>query len=137
MSEPADVPPEILERLRGMCLGFPETHEEAAWIGTRWRIRGKTFAHVYTRPDETGKPLCRMTFRSPLDEVAGLTGSGHPFFKPDWSPEVVGMVLDDDTDWVEVAELLTESYRVRAPKKLAAQAEVPEGERGGREEGWR
>jgi hypothetical protein len=28
------------------------------------------------------------------------------------------MVLDDDTDWVEVAELVTESYRTCAPQKL-------------------
>jgi hypothetical protein len=30
------------------------------------------------------------------------------------------MVLDDDTDWEEVRELVTESYCVLAPKKLVA-----------------
>lgn len=33
-------------------------------------------------------------------------------------PESV--VIGDDTDWDEVAELVTESYRVLAPKKLTA-----------------
>jgi hypothetical protein len=28
------------------------------------------------------------------------------------------MVIDDDTDWAEVADLVTESYRVCAPQKL-------------------
>jgi hypothetical protein len=29
------------------------------------------------------------------------------------------MVIDGDTDWAEVADLVTESYRICAPKKLA------------------
>jgi hypothetical protein len=28
------------------------------------------------------------------------------------------MVIDDDTDWGEVSDLVTESYRVSAPRKL-------------------
>jgi hypothetical protein len=32
---------------------------------------------------------------------------------------VVGMVLDAHTDWTEVAELLTESFCIQAPKRLA------------------
>jgi hypothetical protein len=41
-----------------------------------------------------------------------------PFYKPSWSPTIVGMVIDADTDWAEVADLVTESYRVCAPQKL-------------------
>jgi hypothetical protein len=50
---------------------------------------------------------------------------GYPFFKPGWGADVVGMVLDDDVDWDEVAELLTESYCVLAPKRLATMADRP------------
>lgn len=131
MTEPGDVPPDILEQLRAICLGLPETHEELAWVGIRWRIRKRTFAHVltidpdhqmaYARAAATDEPVCVLTFRSPADEIAGLVTSGHPFFKPGWGPDVMGMVLDDDVDWQEVAELLTESYCVLAPKKLAAE----------------
>ena len=42
-----------------------------------------------------------------------------PFYKPPWSPTIVGMVLDAQTDWSEVAELVTESYRFCAPQKLS------------------
>jgi hypothetical protein len=31
--------------------------------------------------------------------------------------------LSDDTDWEEVRELVTESYRAHAPKELAARLE--------------
>ena len=131
MTEPGDVPPDILEQLRPICLGLPETYEELAWVGLRWRVRKRTFAHVlvvdpdhqmaYARAVGSDEPLCVLTFRSPADEIAGPVTSGHPFYKPGWGLDVVGMVLDDNVDWEEVAELLTESYCVLAPKKLAAQ----------------
>ncbi|HEY2812382.1 MAG TPA: MmcQ/YjbR family DNA-binding protein [Acidimicrobiales bacterium] len=30
------------------------------------------------------------------------------------------MIIDDNADWDEVAELITDSYCIQAPKKLAA-----------------
>ncbi|MEU7846760.1 MmcQ/YjbR family DNA-binding protein [Micromonospora parva] len=135
MTAPGDVPPEVLDRLRPICLGLPETYEEPAWVGIRWRIRKRTFAHVLTvdpdrqqvhaRAAALDRPACLLTFRSPLDEIAGLLGMGHPFYKPDWAPNVLGMIVDEDTDWEEVGELLTESYCVLAPKRLAAQVGPP------------
>ena len=55
-----------------------------------------------------------------------LRNAGHPFFYAGWGRDVVGMVLEDATDWDEVAELLTESYCVLAPKKLVALVDRPE-----------
>jgi hypothetical protein len=137
MTGPADVPPEILDQLRPICLGLPETYEEPAWIGTRWRIRQRTFAHVYTvepdhplapaLPGATDEPICLLTFRSPGDEIDALVASGHPFAKADWGVNVVRMVLDRGVDWTEVAELLTESYLLLAPKRLAALVSRPPG----------
>ncbi|GGM67821.1 MmcQ/YjbR family DNA-binding protein [Dactylosporangium sucinum] len=114
MTDPDDVPDTYLSRLRAICGALPETQEQPAWIGTRWRVRQKTIAHVYMREDG-----CVVTFRSPGDEIAGLLAGGPPFAKAEWGTDVVVMTLSDDTDWEEVAELLTESYRVQAPKRLA------------------
>jgi hypothetical protein len=129
VSGPGDVPAELLDHLRPICLGFPEAYEEPAWTGTRWRIRKRTFAHVltvdpeheraYARAAKTDEPVSLMTFRAPMGEIGGLIASGYPFFKPDWGPDVVGMFLEDRVDWAEVAELLTDSYCILAPKKLA------------------
>jgi hypothetical protein len=109
-------------------LALPDAYEEDAWTGVRWRVRNKTFAHVlvaqkgYTSAyrDLTGvaDPTTVLTFRSSVDELLALTRAGPPFYQPPWSPTVVGMVLDGDTDWDEVAELVTESYRFCAPRKL-------------------
>lgn len=124
MPEYADVPDRVLDELRAICLALPETHEEQAWTGRRWRIRTRTFAHVLTVDSPRG-PVTVVTFRSSGDELDVLFKTGHPFFRPGWGSNVVGMVLEDGVDWSEVRELLTESYCVLAPKKLAALVERP------------
>lgn len=138
MTDPGDVPLDILRRLRPICLGLPETYEEPAWVGIRWRIRQRTFAHVYAaRSDHpmayavtaaADSPVYVMTFRSPGGEIEALVRGGYPFYKPDWGPDVVGIVLGadgDGVDWEEIGELLTESYCVQAPKRLAAKVDRP------------
>jgi hypothetical protein len=120
----ADVPADVEARLRALCLALPETSEEQAWSGRRWCIRRRTFAHVLTIDSEEG-PTTVMTFRSEGPELEVLRASGHPFFRPGWGTNTVGMVLDGEVDWDEVSELLTESYCVLAPQKLAARVDRP------------
>lgn len=130
-----EVPAAIVRRLRKICTALPEVHEENAWTGKRWRIRTRTFAHVlavednsspaFVRATGTSEPVVVMTFRSMGPELVALRNAGHPFFAPGWGHNVVGIVLGDDTDWGEVAELLADSYCVLAPKKLAALVDPP------------
>ncbi|HEV7761488.1 MAG TPA: MmcQ/YjbR family DNA-binding protein [Acidimicrobiales bacterium] len=122
--EYADVPPEVLEALRAICLGLPETHEEQAWTGRRWVVRKRTFAHVLAVDSPQGSSVV-MTFRSAEPELTVLRASGHPFFRPGWGDNVVGMVVDDGVDWDEVTELVTESFCVLAPQKLVALVDRP------------
>jgi hypothetical protein len=124
MPEYIDEPTEILAKLRSICSQLPEAYEEPAWAGTRWRIRKRTFAHLHT-VDGEGGPVTWLKFRSRGPELDALMATGYPFFSGGYGTDVVGMVLDGRTDWTEVAELLTESYRLFAPKRLAAQATRP------------
>jgi hypothetical protein len=124
----------VVARLAATALSLPEAYEEDAWTGVRWRIRTKTFAHVMVGQegyesafrDITGivEPTTVLTFRSSGDELLALVHAGLPFYRPPWSPTIVGMVLDDATDWAEVAELVTESYRCCAPQKLLRQLDA-------------
>lgn len=137
MTNPGEVPADTVSRLRAVCVALPETYEERAWVGTRWRVRGKTFGHVlvvhrghppaYARAAGVDGPVTVLTFRSSGPELDALTHAGDPFFSPPWHPAVIGMRLDGGTDWTEVAELLTESYCVLAPRKLAALVQRPAG----------
>jgi hypothetical protein len=129
MAARGDVPPKILEALRSICLALPDAYEEAAWVGTRWRIRTKTFAHVltidagwppaYARAAHTDGPTTVLMFRSTGEELGVLRNTGHPFFAPVWRGDEVGMIIDAKTDRTEIAELLTDSYCALAPKALA------------------
>ena len=128
----------FLAGLRPIALGLPETYEERAWVGTRWRVRGRTFAHVleivagrpqsHARAAGTAGPRWILTFRSSGLELETLRRTGPPFFAAPWRGDEVGMFLDGDVDWEEVAELLTDSYCLLAPKRLAASiARPPDG----------
>ncbi len=135
MSRPPRIEPsgEVVARIGSTALALPDAYEEDAWTGVRWRVRGKTFAHVlvaqegYTSAyrDVTGvtAPTTVLSFRSAGDELLALVNAGPPFYRPPWSPTVVGMVLESGTDWEEVAELVTESYRFCAPATLVRRLE--------------
>jgi hypothetical protein len=135
VAQHAEVPVEIVAGIRSVCLALPESYEERAWVGTRWRIRKRTFAHVltvdsgwppaYARAAGVNGPIAMLMFRSSGAELNGLRTAGHPFFGPPWRADEVGMVLDADVDWNEVAELLTESYCTLAPTKLVKAVNRP------------
>jgi hypothetical protein len=131
MTDRPDVPAEILAALRPICLRLPEAYEEDAWVGTRWRVRKRTFAHVlmiaggwppaYARAADDDGPVCVFMFRSRGAELGVLRASGRPFFAPVWRSDEVGMILDENSDWDEVVELVTESYCALAPRALREQ----------------
>jgi predicted DNA-binding protein (MmcQ/YjbR family) len=112
------VPEYVERRLREICLALPEAREEHAWVGTRWKIRARTFAHVLGVDVPGSDPLIVLSFRSSGEELHVLSMTGHPFFVLGWGRDAMGMVLDDTTNWDEVRELVKESFCLLAPKKL-------------------
>jgi hypothetical protein len=70
--------------------------------------------------DPTGKPVPLLVLRADPDERDALLSIGHPFFAPRTGRGRIGVLLNDDTDWEEIRELVIESYRALAPKKLSA-----------------
>lgn len=118
-----EVPDSLLQRLRVVFDRFPKSHEEAAWIGVRWRVGQATIAHVFGGEDQ----VFRITFRAEPAEVMAFQHLGPPYFKAGWGGNVVGLALDRHTDWDELVELLTDSYCIQAPARLAAQVSRPGG----------
>ncbi|MEV0681985.1 MmcQ/YjbR family DNA-binding protein [Actinosynnema sp. NPDC050436] len=134
MADYPDVPEEVLAQVRARCMALPEVYEEQAWRGTRWRVGQRAFAHLLEV--DGGKPASYaeasgvesgsvLTFRATGPELLALSVAPRPFFKPRWSANVVGLLLDADTDWEEVGELLVESFCASAPKRLAGLVERP------------
>ena len=136
MTKEIAVPGTVLAHLRSCCLALPEVAEEEAWAGTRWVVRGQNFAQVlmiadgwppaYAAAAGTVGPACVLTFRCLRDEVEAFRQAGAPFFVPVWFPNIVGIELGEDVDWAQVDELVTDSYCVLAPRRLAALVAHPE-----------
>jgi len=68
----------------------------------------------------------RIIFRAEGDEVLAFEHLGEPYFRAGWGSNVVGLLVDAATDWDEMAELLTDSYCLQAPARLAEQVQRPD-----------
>ncbi len=116
-----DVPDEMAKRLVAIMAELPQCEVEDAWVGVRWRVGQATVAHVFGGEDQ----LIRITFRAEPEEVMAFQHLGEPYFRAEWGRDVVGLVLDERTDWGELAELLTDSFCIQAPDYLARQVPRP------------
>jgi hypothetical protein len=111
-----------LARLRKVCLALPEAHEVEAWGEPTFRVRNKLFA-MYAAPHNHhggGRPAvwCKA---APGNQALMVRAEPERYFVPPYvGPSGwVGVWLDRNPDWSEVKELMTDSYRLVAPKKLA------------------
>ena len=112
-----------LVRLRKLCLALPDAHEVEAWGEPTFRVRNKLFA-MFAAPNNHhggGRPAvwCKA---APGNQSIMVRASPRRFFVPPYvGPSGwVGIWLDRNPDWDEVADLLRDSYRLIAPKKLVA-----------------
>ena len=110
---------EPLDRLRAICLALPETTEKASWetIPT-FRVRDKIFAQYETREDRPA-----LWCKAPPGAQGVLVGADpQRFFVPPYVGHIgwIGLWLDVPVDWDEAADLVEQSYRMTAPKRLLA-----------------
>jgi hypothetical protein len=124
---PIEVPEDILERVRTLCLALPEVTVRVDGSRTRTRstahsfdIRRRSFCLLVAGEGPTGKPVPLLVLRTDPDEREVLLSVGQPFFASRAGRDRIGVLLTDGTDWEEIRELVTESYRILAPKKLTA-----------------
>ena len=106
------------ERLRAICLSLPEAEERETWDSPTYRVRDKIFA---MQQQGDGRPS--VWCKAPPGSQMVLGGSDpERFFAPPYlGPKGwVAMRLDRRPDWTEVAALIRRSYRLIAPRKLAA-----------------
>jgi hypothetical protein len=89
---------------------------------TAWSfdIRRRSFCLLVAVKGPTGAPAPMLVLRADPGDREALLSFGHPFFAPRAGPGRIGVRLTGDSDWEEIRELVIESYRVLAPKKLTA-----------------
>ncbi len=112
-----------LVQVRKICLRLPEAIEQETWEIPTFRVRAKIFV-MYTDHDD--RPA--IWLKAPPGSQTILVGADRDrFFVPPYVGHKgwVGVHLDQRPNWREVAQLVERSYRMTAPKRLAALVPAP------------
>ena len=112
------LPDHLLQSLREICLSFPETEE--IWEGSVgapvWKTGGKIFAMQHQMD---GRPSLWM--KAPPGAQEMLIGTAPDrYFRPPYVGHKgwVGAWLDETTAWPEIDDLIDDSWRMTAKKRL-------------------
>jgi hypothetical protein len=110
-----------LARVRAHCLSLPETSERLSHGAPTFFIREKR-AFVTVHDDHHGDGRLALWCAAPEGAQAGLVDAAPDrYFIPAYvaSRGWVGVRLDRDTPWDEIAGVIEDAYVVRAPARLA------------------
>ena len=109
---------EALKQLREICLALPEASEQGGVGNPSFKVRDKIFAMRHAMEGRMSM-WCKA-----LPGVQDILVDANPkrFFVPPYVGHHgwVGIWLDGELDWEEIADLVRESYRMTAPKRLSA-----------------
>lgn len=108
-----------LNTLRAICLALPEASEEGGVGNPTFKVRGKIFAMRHP-VDGRMSVWCKAAQGA---QGALTHTSPQNFFVPPYVGHHgwIGAWLDANLDWDHMSELIEESYRMTAPKRLLAQ----------------
>lgn len=120
MTSPAPNGP--LARLRELCLALPETTERLSHGEPTWFVRDKKVFVSYADHHHDDR-LGFWCAAAPGVQEALVASDPVRFFRPPYVGHRgwLGVYLDVDVDWAEVAELVADAYRAVAPKRLVAE----------------
>jgi predicted DNA-binding protein (MmcQ/YjbR family) len=111
------------ERIMELCLALPEGTSTSSGDHVQFQVRGKTFAYYLS--DHHGDGVVALCCKAaPGDQDLLFRLDPKRYLVPAYlgARGWVSLRVDMPTiDWDEVAELATNSYRLVARKKLAAQ----------------
>jgi hypothetical protein len=112
----------LAERVGTICLALPEAAERLSHGAPTWFVRGKSFATLWAHGHHDHE-FPHLWVAGPPGAQQELTGSEPDrFFRPPYvgGRGWIGVRLDRDPDWAEIAELCQDAYRVIAPARLVA-----------------
>ena len=109
-----------LEELRRLCLTLPETTERLSHGEPTWFVRDKKTFVMYAEHHH-GARLAFWCAAAPGVQQELVAEDPERFFRPPYVGHRgwLGVYLDVELDWSEIAELVTDAYRQIAPKSLS------------------
>jgi len=114
-----------LERLRALCLGLPETTERLSHGEPTWFVRDKKVFVTYSDNHHDDR-LGFWCAAPPGAQEVLLEAAPERFFRPPYVGHRgwLGVRLDVEVDWDEVAMLVQDAYRTIAPTRLVAELDA-------------
>ena len=113
----------LAERLRAICLALPEVTERLSHGAPTWFVRDKSaFVTLWVHGHHANE-FPHLCCAAPPGAQQELTAAEPArFFRPPYvgGRGWIGVRLDGEVDWAEIAELCQDAYRVIAPARLAA-----------------
>ncbi|MBA3350805.1 MAG: MmcQ/YjbR family DNA-binding protein [Actinobacteria bacterium] len=111
-----------LHRLRELCLALPETTERRSHGEPAWFICDKKLFVTYADHHHDDRLAFWCAAPDGAQDALRVSDPARYFVPPyvggrGW----LGVFLDVDVDWEEIAELVADAYRVVAPKRLLAE----------------
>ena len=107
-----------LAQMRRICLALPEVTEQETWGDPTFRVRGKIFAMP-----KRGNGRLSVWCKAPPGAQETLVGAEPArFFVPPYVGHRgwIGVRLDVPIEWDELSDLVADSYRMTAPKRLTS-----------------
>jgi hypothetical protein len=112
-----------LTRLRATCLGFPEVTERPSHGAPTWFVRDKNTFVTFWQHGHHANDFPHLWCAAPPGvQEEMVAAEPERFFRPPYvgGRGWLGVRLDVDVDWDEIAELCEDAYRVTAPPRLVA-----------------
>jgi predicted DNA-binding protein (MmcQ/YjbR family) len=104
-----------IERLRALCLAYPEASEAASWGHPNFKAGKKVFVAF---EQIRGRPS--IAFRLEPSDVERLLMRRQFFVTPYGRGQWVSLWADGSVDWKAVTDLVDRSYRLVAQKRMIA-----------------
>lgn len=108
-------------RLRRICLALPETTERLSHGEPTWFVRDKKTFVTYADHHHDDR-LAFWSAAPPGAQDSMVASDPQRFFVPPYVGHRgwLGVYLDVPVDWLEIADIVEDGYRVVAPKRLVA-----------------
>jgi len=110
-----------VERLREICVGFPEVTERLSHGAPTWFVRGKSTFVTLWEQGHHDQDFPHLWCAAPAGAQGELIAERPDrFFRPPYVGHRgwLGVRLDGGVDWAEIAELCEDAYRTIAPATL-------------------
>lgn len=111
---------EPVDRLRALCLALPEVTERNSHGEPGWFVRGRRQFVVLDDHHHGADHLAFWCAAPPGAQPELITADPRQFFRPPYVGHRgwLGVRIDTEPDWDEIAEIVRDAYRQVAPKAL-------------------